>query len=73
MRYIQEGEFKADKRNLERWRSKRESVLIFLVKDFRNNENIADLVFNAMENWWRVSGGKRQVSVTDEEVSFDNS
>ena len=29
--------------------SKKESVLLFLMKGFRNNENIADLVFSAME------------------------
>lgn len=29
---------------------KREGILIFLVKGFRNNKNIADLLFNAMEN-----------------------
>lgn len=42
MRHTQEGKFEADK-GTERRDRKRGSILIFLVKGFRNNESIADL------------------------------
>lgn len=41
-------------------------------KALENNENNADLMFNAMENWWRASGGDRWVNMTDEEANSDN-
>lgn len=50
MRHTQEGKFEADKRTERRRSKKKESIFIFLVNRFRNNENITDLMLNAMEN-----------------------
>lgn len=49
MRHTQEGTFEARKRDWEHEDGKRKKHLIFPVKVFKN-ENIADVVFNAMEN-----------------------